>query len=127
MDNILNSIHQLYDILKFRPSLKDKLTFNDYQINIFFAIHYKINIELMIGRGFVVYINDSFYCDVEEQDIESFVIDISENDYYIIENKKYKRNRFIFEAEQKFIKNKEKWLNLKNTKIFNKEKILLDS
>lgn len=55
MDNRPNSIHQLYDILKFRLSLKDKLTFNDYQINIFFAIHYKINIELMIGRFCYLY------------------------------------------------------------------------
>ena len=33
----------------------------------------------------------------------------------------------FFETEQKFIKNKDKWLKLKDTKIFNKEKILLDS
>ena len=127
MDNRLNTIHQLYDILKLKPYLKDKVFFNEYQINICFAIHYKINSELMEGRGFVIYINGSFYCDVEEQDIEFFITDISENDYFIIENKKCKRNRFIFETEQKFIKNKDKWLKLKDTKIFNKEKILLDS
>jgi hypothetical protein len=127
MDVRTNSLQDLFDRLKSRMALSGKISLENNFLTITNGAHYIIKVKLIYGKGFVTYINDDFFDNIEEQDIVDVLIDISENDYYVIEKYQtgfFRRDKFEFLTSEEFAHRKNKLLKAPRIKIFNHNKIV---
>lgn len=110
-----------------QTELKSKLSFSNNILTILFHEDFKIEICFNKSLGlFNTYINSIFYYGIETMDIFDFIKDLSK-DLIVIQYKKMKvfRRPFKFIPSKSF--NKSDWENIKDVKIFNSTKVLLNN
>lgn len=122
----IDSIEKLYDKLVRINDLNDKVLLKDNTITINFHSDFMLRIEL--NNYFIVYFNDTFYYDIDDQDILETLTDIIMKNHIFIERKKVLRGkRILVITEEEFSKNKEKWFNDRTTSIYSTEKLIFDN
>lgn len=89
----IDSIEVLLEELKNINFLNDKLDIINNIINIHFHSEFILTIEFK--GDFLLYFNDVYYYDVEDQDILETIIDLATNDYIFIEKKKLLRGKKV--------------------------------
>ena len=122
----IDSIKKLYDnLLKF-DDLSNKILLEDRIITINFHSNFIIKIEL--NSYFYVYFNETFFYDIDEQDILETLSDIITKNHIFIERKKILRGKKILViSEEEFNNNKKKWYNNRTTSVYSTEKLIFDN
>lgn len=126
-NGIVENISELFRELSKIENLKNKITFNNEKIVIVFYDEFKLEIVFETKLGiYNIYINSMHYCEIEDQDIYKFIMEII-NESIIIQNKKLSPFKRLFTVKLKKTFNLKIWENKRNIKIFTSDKILVDN
>lgn len=126
-NGFIDSISELFEELSKIEKLSNKISLSNEKIMIVFYEEFKLEIVFESKLSlFYIYINSLYCCEVEEQDVFEFIIEIM-NKSIIIQNKKVNPFKKLFIILSKKSFDLQSWKEKRNIKIFTSDEILVDN